>query len=59
MLNNLTNFFNIITGRMIKKTPERNDLIALGTRDPRYGGGYKPTGITVEDFINSIPIPTS
>ena len=59
MLNNLTNFFNIITGRMIMKTPERNDLIALGTRDPRYGGGYKPTGITVEDFINSIPIPTS
>ena len=59
MLNNLSNFFSIITGRMIKKVPAKNDLIALGTRDPRYGGGYKPTGITVEDFMNSIPIPTS
>ena len=54
MLNNLTNFFNIITNRMIKKVPERNDLIPLGTRDSRYGGKYKPTAITVADFINSI-----
>jgi hypothetical protein len=54
MLNNLTNFFNIITNKMIKKVPEANDLIPLGTRDSRYGGKYKPTAITVQDFINSI-----
>jgi hypothetical protein len=57
MLNNLTNFWNIITNKMIKKVPEANDLIPLGTRDSRYGGKYKPTGITVQDFIDSIPIP--
>lgn len=50
MLNNLTNFFNLITGRMIKKNPEATDLIALGTRDNRYGGNYKPTGILYADL---------
>jgi hypothetical protein len=58
MLNNLSNFFNIITGKMIKKVPANDDLIALGTRDPRYGGGYKPTAITVEDFANAIGEPS-
>lgn len=50
MLNNLTNFFNLITGRLIKKVPEANDLIALGTKDTRYGGAYKPTGILYSDL---------
>lgn len=59
MLNNLTNFWNIITTKMIKKVPEASDLISLGTRDSRYGGKYKSTAITVADFVNSIPIPTS
>lgn len=54
MLNNLSNFFNIITGKMIKKVPENSDLIPLGTRDTRYGGSYKPTAISVEDFIAAI-----
>jgi len=54
MLNNLTNFFNIITGRMVKKVVEKNDLIPLGTKDSRYGGGYKPTAISVEDFVASL-----
>jgi hypothetical protein len=58
MLNNLTNFFNIITGRMIKKVPENSDLIPLGTRDIRYGGSYKPTAISVEDFVAALSIPT-
>lgn len=57
MLNNLTNFFNIITGKMIKKVPENSDLIPLGTKDSRYGGSYKPTAISVEDFMASIVIP--
>ena len=55
MLNNLTNFLNIITSKMIKKVPEATDLIPLGTRDSRYGGKYKPTAITVADFIDSLP----
>lgn len=61
MLNNLTNFFNLITGRMIKKVPENTDLIVLGTKHPRYGGGYAPTGITYDDLKADIlaDVPTS
>lgn len=54
MLNNLTNFFNLIRGRQMKTTPEPEDLLILGTKDPRYEGGYKPTGITVSDFTSSL-----
>lgn len=54
MLNNLTNFFNLITGRMVKKTPEDSDLIVLGTKHPKYGGGYAPTAIKVEDLATYI-----
>ena len=54
MLNNLTNFFNLIRGRQMKTTPEPEDLIILGTRDSRYEGGYKPTGIKVSDFTSSL-----
>lgn len=50
MLNNLTNFFNLIVGRKIKSTPENADLIPLGTRDPRFDGFYQPTGVKYEDL---------
>jgi hypothetical protein len=55
MLQNITNFFNLIRGNKIKTTPDGSDLIPLGTRDPRYDGFYQPTGITVDDFIASLP----
>jgi hypothetical protein len=58
MLNNLTNFFSIITGKMIKRVPENSDLIPLGTKDSRYGGSYKPTAITVEDLAATIGEPS-
>ena len=54
MLNNLTNFFNLITNGLIKKTAADTDLIALGTKNPRFGGGYRPTAITVEDFKSQL-----
>lgn len=54
MLNNLTNFFNLIRGRQMKTAAEPEDLLILGTRDSRYEGGYKPTGITVSDFTSSL-----
>lgn len=58
MLNNLSNFWNIITGRMIKKLAEPSDLIPLGTRDSRYGGNYKPTAISFADLLIQItPTP--
>jgi hypothetical protein len=56
MLNNLTNFFNLIAGRKIKTstTIVDTDLITLGTRDPNYGGGYQPTAISYVEFVNSL-----
>ncbi len=50
MLNNLTNFFNIITERRIKKTLEPSDLVAIGTRQSKSIGDYKPTAIQFSDL---------
>jgi hypothetical protein len=50
MLNNITNFFSIFKGKMTKTSPTDGDIIALGTRDPRFGGHYKPTAILVDDL---------
>jgi len=54
MLQNLTNFFSLITGRQIKRAPAKNDLVALGTKDHRFTGGYRPTAITVQDLMVSL-----
>jgi hypothetical protein len=50
MLNNLTNFFNLIANRRVKNTVGDDDLIALGVRDPRTPGIYQPTAIRVVDL---------
>jgi len=54
MLNNLTNFSNLIASRQVKTSAETNDLIVLGTKDGRYTGSYKPSAIKVEDLISQI-----
>ena len=54
MLNNLTNFFSIITGRRIKRELENSDLIAVGTRQSQAVGDYKPTAITYEDLSTQV-----
>ena len=54
MLQNLTNFFNLIRTRKIKTTLADSDLIAVGTRDTTWGGNYQPTAITAEDFITQV-----
>lgn len=56
MLNNLTNFFNIIKGRMIRTsaTVASTDIIALGVVNPNYDGGYLPSAITVGDLAAQI-----
>lgn len=51
MLNNLTNFFNLIVGRKVKTTASPNDLVALGVRDPRTPGIYQPAAIKVSDLV--------
>lgn len=50
MLNNLTNFFNLVKTRFVKTTAEPDDVLILGVPDKRYGGGYKPAMIKVKDF---------
>lgn len=50
MLNNLTNFFNLIVGRRIKTTLEPTDLIAVGTKQSPALGDYKPTAIQFSDL---------
>jgi hypothetical protein len=54
MLNNLTNFFNLIKSKRIKTELEPSDLIAIGTRQSLAIGDYKPTCITAENVINQI-----
>lgn len=50
MLNNLTNFFNLIAGRRIKTQLEPSDLIAVGTKQSKALGDYKPTAIQFKDL---------
>jgi hypothetical protein len=51
MLNNLTNFANIIRERMVKKATLPTDLIALGRADDGYDGGYRPIAISAQDLM--------
>ena len=54
MLNNITNFFNLIQTGMVKSQLESADLLPIGTRDSRYGGNYKPTMIKYSDLAAQI-----
>lgn len=56
MLNNLTNFFNLIVGRRIKTQLENDDLISIGTKQSPALGDYKPTAIKYEDLKKSISV---
>jgi hypothetical protein len=59
MLNNLTNFFNLISNRKIKTTLEATDLIAIGTRDARYSGNYQPSAIQFSNLESQIESATA
>jgi hypothetical protein len=50
MLNNLTNFFNLLATGRFKKELEDTDVLAVGTQTGRRVGNYKPTGIQVKDL---------
>lgn len=54
MLNNLTNFFNLIRGKRIKQTLEPGDLIAVGTQVSKRVGEYKPTAIQYKDLLAQV-----
>jgi hypothetical protein len=48
MLNNITNFFNLIATKKVKTQLDPTDLLAIGTKDPRFSGNYQPTLIEYE-----------
>ena len=54
MLNNLTNFFNLIKIRMVKTVLEDSDLFVVGTRDTKYDGSYKPVVAPLSAVVNSV-----
>lgn len=61
MLNNLTNFLNLIAKDRIKKKLEPSDIIAIGTKQSSKLGDYKPTAIVYADLeaqlLASVPAP--
>jgi len=59
MLNNLTNFFNLIKGRLIKTQLEDSDLIAVGTKQSPALGDYKPTAILFSDLKAQLAVSSA
>jgi hypothetical protein len=60
MLNNLTNYPDLIKLKAIVDVPQDTDLITLGVRNPNYDGNYRPALNTYRDFADSIlaQVPT-
>lgn len=51
MLNNITNFFNLIKTGKVKTQLDGTDLLPIGTRDTRFSGQYQPTMIKYSDLV--------
>ena len=51
MLNNITNFFNLIKTGKVKTQLDGTDLLPIGTRDTRFTGQYQPTMIKYSDLV--------
>jgi hypothetical protein len=54
MLNNITNFYNLIKTGKVKTQLDSTDLLPIGTRDLRFSGQYQPTMIKYGDFISGL-----
>lgn len=50
MLNNISNFFNLVKGGRVKKTLAPNDMIAIGVRNPVTQSNYQPSAIFFKDL---------
>jgi hypothetical protein len=50
MLNNISNFFNLVKGRRVKKTLAPNDMIAIGVRNPVTQSNFQPSAIFYKDL---------
>jgi len=54
MLNNITNFYNLIKTGKVKTQLDATDLLPIGTKDLRFSGQYQPTMIKYGDFISGL-----
>jgi len=54
VLNNITNFFNLIKTGKVKTQLDASDLLPIGTRDLRFIGQYQPTMIKYSDLASQI-----
>lgn len=54
MLNNLTNYPDLIRSKAIVDTPQDTDLITLGVQNPNFDGNYRPALNTYRNFADSI-----
>jgi len=59
MLNNISNFFNLITGRRVKKTLAPNDMIAVGVRNPVTRSDFQPSAIFFKDLAGQLALTQS
>lgn len=50
MLNNISNFFNLVKGGRVKKTLAPNDMIAIGVRNPVTQSNFQPAAIFFKDL---------
>jgi hypothetical protein len=51
VLNNITNFFNLIKTGKVKTQLDATDLLPIGTKDLRFSGQYQPTMIKYSDLV--------
>jgi hypothetical protein len=54
MLNNITNFFNLIKTGKVKTQLDGTDLLPIGTKDFRFTGQYQPTMIKYSDLVSGL-----
>jgi hypothetical protein len=54
MLNNITNYTNLIDNKKVRTLLEATDLFTIGVRDSNFYGNYQPALITATDLVSSI-----
>jgi hypothetical protein len=54
MLNNITNYANLIDNGKVRTLLQATDLFTIGVRDANFYGHYQPALITTTDLVSSI-----
>ena len=54
MLNNITNYTNLINNKKVRTLLDATDLFTIGVRDANFYGNYQPALITATDLVSSV-----